>query len=61
MDTEEFDTSDLIRMMYIDDLKHFRKKWRDTFEEVGYLKIPTSICNSMVAIERELESLAHFN
>lgn len=57
---KELDISELMFIMYRDDLKHFKEKWRDIFEKVGYLETPTSICNSMVGIERELESLSWF-
>ena len=49
------DAEEVLFIAFREDLKRFVDKWNTVFETVGYLNVPTTSANAMVAIEEELK------
>ena len=43
------------------DLQSFIKRWRNECRLKGYANIPIQICNTLVALERELKFYNYYN
>lgn len=50
----EITAEEAIFIAYREDLKAFHSKWKKTFDSIGYLNVPTSVSNSMLAVDREV-------
>lgn len=51
------DIEEIIFIMYREDLKNFVQKYRDIFNKIGYLNVPTSVANSLLPLEDALEQV----
>lgn len=51
------DIEEIIFIMYREDLKNFVQKYRNLFDNIGYLNVPTSTCNSLLPLEDALEQV----
>ena len=51
------DAEEVLFIAFREDLKRFVDKWETVFNIVGYLDVPTTDANAMVALKRELKSV----
>ena len=49
------DAEEVLFIAFREDLKRFVEKWETVFDIVGYLDVPTTDANAMVALKRELK------
>ena len=49
------DAEEVLFIAFREDLKKFVEKWETVFNIVGYLDVPTTDANAMVALKRELK------
>lgn len=49
------DAEEVLFIAFREDLKRFVEKWETVFNIVGYLDVPTSDANAMVALRKELK------
>lgn len=49
------DAEEVLFIAFREDLKRFVDKWETVFGIVGYLNVPTTDANAMVALRKELE------
>ena len=49
------DAEEVLFIAFREDLKRFVDKWETVFNIVGYLDVPTTDANAMVALKRELK------
>lgn len=49
------DAEEVLFIAFREDLKRFVEKWETVFDIVGYLNVPTTDTNAMVALRKELK------
>ena len=49
------DAEEVLFIAFREDLKRFVEKWETVFDIVGYLDVPTTDANAMVALRKELK------
>ena len=49
------DAEEVLFIAFREDLKRFIEKWETVFNIVGYLDVPTTDANAMVALRKELK------